>query len=89
MAVATTVTKILHGKKHASKLKFVPLSNDTARKRIREISNDTRKQLPEKTEVTKSAVQPDESTDISNSGQLLTCYRFQNPFHENYCCQPL
>jgi hypothetical protein len=40
MPVAIKIMEILHGKKYAHELKFVPLSNDTVSKQIREISDD-------------------------------------------------
>jgi hypothetical protein len=48
MSVAIEITEILHGKKYADELKFVPLSNDTVSKRIREISDDMHEQLLER-----------------------------------------
>jgi hypothetical protein len=48
MLVAIKILEILHGKKYADELKFVPLSNDTLSKRVREISNDMREQLLER-----------------------------------------
>jgi hypothetical protein len=48
MPVAIKITEILHGKKHADELKFVPLSKDTVSKRTREISDDVHEQLLER-----------------------------------------
>jgi hypothetical protein len=46
--VAIKITEILRGKKYADELKFVPLSNDTVSKRIREIIDDMREQMLER-----------------------------------------
>jgi hypothetical protein len=48
MHVAIKITDILPGKKYADELKFVPLSNVTVSKRIREISDGMREQLLER-----------------------------------------
>jgi hypothetical protein len=48
MPVAIKITEILHGKKYADELKFVPLSNDTVSKRKREISDAMCEQLLER-----------------------------------------
>jgi hypothetical protein len=48
MPVAIKVMEILHGKKYADELKFVPLSDDTVRTRITKISDYMREQLLER-----------------------------------------
>jgi hypothetical protein len=48
MHVAIKITEILHGKKYADELKFMPLSNGTVRTRITEISDDMHEQLLER-----------------------------------------
>jgi hypothetical protein len=48
MPLENKIKKILHGKKYADELKYVPLSNDTVSKRIREISDDVHEQLLER-----------------------------------------
>jgi hypothetical protein len=86
MPVAIKITQILHGKKQADELKFVPLSNDTVSERIREISDDVCEQLLERIKKqNKFVIQLDESTDISNLEQLLTYVRycFENRAQEN------
>jgi hypothetical protein len=71
--VAIKIMEILHGKKYIDELKFMPLSDNTVSKRIREISDDMHEQLLER--IGKSpnfAIQLDESTSISDLGQLRT-----------------
>jgi hypothetical protein len=93
MPVAIKITKILHGKKYADELKFMPLSNDTVSKRIREVRDDMHEQLLERIKKSpKFVIQLDESTDISNLRQLLTYLRyfFENRVHNDLLfCQPL
>jgi hypothetical protein len=48
MPVTIKITEILHRKKYADELKFVPVSDDSVSKRIREISNDMHEQLLER-----------------------------------------
>jgi hypothetical protein len=48
MTVAINITEILHGKIYADELKFVPLSNNSVSKQIREISNNMHEQLMER-----------------------------------------
>jgi hypothetical protein len=48
MSEVIKITDILHGKKHANKLKFMPPANNTTGKQIREICDDTREQLLER-----------------------------------------
>ena len=70
----------------ASKLKSIPLSNDTIQHRIADISMDLKLQVVERiNSCGKYAIQLDESTDISNDAQLLTYVRyvFNGQFQEN------
>jgi hypothetical protein len=48
MPVAIITTEILHGTKHANELTFMPLANNTVRKKIREICDVTPEQLLER-----------------------------------------
>jgi len=64
------------GRSAASKMKDIPLSNDTVERRISDMAEDTEKQLTAK--INKSelfGLQLDESTDIQNNSILLTYVR--------------
>ncbi|KAE9540093.1 hypothetical protein AGLY_005345 [Aphis glycines] len=81
----------LFGNEHVSKIKNIPMSNDTIHKRILCIANDIEYQLVEK--INKSlfyAIQLDESTDISNSAILLIYVRYIddtfNDIKEEFLC---
>ncbi|KAI4800502.1 hypothetical protein KUCAC02_009644 [Chaenocephalus aceratus] len=80
------------GKDAAAKLRSVPLSNDTIRRRIEDISADIKSQLLERLRVSKFAVQLDESTDVSGSAQLIALVRYpwEGRIQEDfYFCQEL
>ena len=65
------------GQSAASKMKDIPLSNDTDERRISDMAEDTEKQLTAK--INKSelfGLQLDESTDIQNNSILLTYVRY-------------
>ncbi|XP_060858960.1 SCAN domain-containing protein 3-like [Metopolophium dirhodum] len=64
--------KKLFSNEHVTKIKKIPMSNDTISRRINTMSNDIENQLSEK--IKKSifyAIQLDESTDINNEAILL------------------
>jgi hypothetical protein len=93
MPVVIKIMEILHGKKYADELKFLPLSNDTVSKRIREISDDMLEQLLER--IRKA---PNLQFNLTNQqtfpvlGQLLidVRYCFENRVHKDLLfCQPL
>ena len=64
------------GQSAASKMKDIPLSNDTVERRIYDMAEDTEKQLIKKIKKSKLlALQLDESTDIQNNSILLTYVR--------------
>ena len=65
---------VLNGK-CATKLKEIPLSNNTV-SRIDEVSNDIKAQLLEILKQTYFAIQLDESTDIAGQAQLLVYVRY-------------
>jgi len=61
------------GQSAASKMKDIPLSNDTVERRISDMVEDTERQIIEKIKKSKLFVlQLDESTDIQNNSILLT-----------------
>jgi len=65
------------GQSAASKMKYIPLSNDTVERWISDMAEDTEKQLTAK--INKSVLfglQLDESTDIQNNSILLTYVRY-------------
>jgi len=63
------------GQSAASKMRDIPLSNDTVERRISDMAEDTETQLIEKIKKSKLfALQLDESTDIQKNSILLTVY---------------
>lgn len=55
---------------------ILPLSNDTIRRRINEISSDIENNLFKKLKRVEFTLQIDESKDVSNKEQLLVFIRF-------------
>ncbi|XP_071399292.1 SCAN domain-containing protein 3-like [Centroberyx affinis] len=76
LPAAVDLCEVMVGKDAAAKLRSVPLSNDTIRRRIEDMSNDIKSQLLERLRVSKFAVQLDESTDVSGSAQLIALVRY-------------
>lgn len=71
------ITDIVHGKQHGDKAKYIPFSGNTVGKCIEKTAEDLKKQVLEQTlHCGEFAVQLDESTDLSNISQLITCARF-------------
>lgn len=71
------VTTIMCGKSSAEKLSVVPLSDNTISRRINEMSDDVLYQLLSKVRVSPFfSLQLDESTDCSNSAQLMCFIRY-------------
>jgi len=65
------------GQSAASKMKDIPLSNDTVERQISDMAEDTEMQLNEKILKSKLfALQLDESTDFQNNSVLLTYVRY-------------
>ena len=65
------------GQSAASKMKEIPLSNDTVERRISDMAEDTETQLTEKIKKSELfALQLEESTDIQNNSILLTYARY-------------
>lgn len=81
----------LFSNEHVTKIKKIPMSNDTISRRINNMSNDIENQLSEK--IKKSifyATQLDESTDINNEAILLMYVRYVdtdlNDIQEEFFC---
>ena len=76
---------VLNGK-CSTKLKEIPLSNNTVSRRIDAISNDIKAQLLERLKQTYFAIQLDESTDIAGQAQLLVyvLYCWSGEMIENF-----
>ena len=70
------------GEEAAVKLKSVPLSNNTVKKRIEEMSVDIADQVISERKDSKNvfSIQLDESTDVTNNAQLLVYVR--NSLHK-------
>ena len=67
------------GNEAALKISKIPLSDDTVRKRILEMSSDIEKNVSgNKLQSSDFALQVDESTDITNQAQLIAFVRFIN-----------
>ncbi|KAI4812981.1 hypothetical protein KUCAC02_024337 [Chaenocephalus aceratus] len=66
----------MHGDKQARELEAVPLSDGTISRRITDMAQDIKCQLIDRVKKGKYALQLDESTDMSNSGQLLVFIRY-------------
>ncbi|PIK50480.1 putative SCAN domain-containing protein 3-like [Apostichopus japonicus] len=74
--VLIDVVSLLCGKNAAEKIKNVPLSNDTVKRRIDSMANDCEKQLVDILKEIKFAIQLDETTTITNEALLLVCVRY-------------
>ncbi|XP_052002455.1 zinc finger BED domain-containing protein 5-like [Xyrauchen texanus] len=81
---AVAMCRAMHGEKISSELMTVPLSNDMIARHIHDISKDIKSQLINRINGKKYALQLDESTDVSNSAQLLAFirYTFDGKLHE-------
>lgn len=76
---AIDIVTAVCGEKFVSKVRSVPLSNDTISRRISVMSCDVREQLVEFVKVSqKFALQLDESTDVANCAMLLVYIRYIN-----------
>ncbi len=73
---AIAISRAMHGDKLAHELESVPLSNGTVARRISDMAQDIKCQLMDRVKKGKYALQLDESTDVSNSAQLLVFVRY-------------
>ncbi|XP_041837799.1 SCAN domain-containing protein 3-like [Melanotaenia boesemani] len=77
LPAAIEMCEVMLGREAANKLKPVPLSNDTVRRRIEEMSADIQSQLLDRLRSCEQfSIQLDESTDISSAAQLIVLVRY-------------
>lgn len=77
LPVAKDMVEAVLGEKAAKEIEKIPLSNDTVKRRIVEMSSSIEEQLLlQLRECNYFALQVDESTDITNMAQLLVFIRF-------------
>lgn len=89
---AIVMSRIMHGDKQAAELQRVPLSDGTVARRISDMALDIKRQLIDAVKGGKYSLQLDESTDVSNSAQLLVFVRyiFEGKLNEEMLfCVPL
>ncbi|XP_074039499.1 zinc finger BED domain-containing protein 5-like [Leptinotarsa decemlineata] len=93
LPVAKDMVEAVLGEKAANEIEKIPLSNDTVKRRIVEMSSSIEEQLLlQLRECNYFALQVDESTDIKNMAQLLVFIRFdyQSEVKEEFLfCKPL
>lgn len=93
LPVAKDMVEAVLGEKAAKEIEKIPLSNDTVKRRIVEMSSSIEEQLLlQLRECNYFALQVDESTDITNMAQLLVFIRFdyQSEVKEEFLfCKPL
>ena len=69
--------RLVLGEEQAKKMKQIPLSNDTVKRRIAEMSSDILEQVTTELKSSPSfAIQLNESTDVSSCSQLLVYARY-------------
>lgn len=86
------VVKCMVDEKTANLISSVPLSNNTVRNRIQDLSNDVKDTIISRISQTKFSLQLDESTDVAGLAVLMTFvrYEFSGSFHEDILfCKPL
>jgi tetrahydromethanopterin S-methyltransferase subunit F len=72
LPAAMKMCEIMHGENYGEDLKTIPLSNNTAMRRIESISEDIMQQLLTRIKRSpKFALRIDESTDVAGLGQPL------------------
>ena len=73
---AVSISQIMQRDKTADEVKQIPLSADTIRRRISEMSQDNKCQVNGRMKRGKFSLQLDESTDVSGLAQLLVFVRY-------------
>ena len=68
---AIIISQVMHGDKQAAELQQVPLLDGTEPCHISDMAQDIKRQLTVSVKGEKYSLQLDESTDVSNSAQLL------------------
>ncbi|XP_076037090.1 zinc finger BED domain-containing protein 5-like [Oratosquilla oratoria] len=76
LPAAVEICEVMIGKEAASTLKCTPLSNDTVRRRIEDMSCDIKSQLVTRLRACPFSIQLDESTDVLNCVQLIVFVRY-------------
>ncbi|CAL9683899.1 unnamed protein product [Knipowitschia caucasica] len=77
LPAAVDMCEVILGAEAANKLKVIPLSNDTVRRRIQELAADIEAQLLDRLRSCEQfSIQLDESTDIANAAQLIVLVRY-------------
>ena len=70
------ITSLLCGEQAANKIKSVPLSAETVKRRIDDMAQNFQQQLLDKVRESKFAIQLDESTTVSSEALLLIYVRY-------------
>jgi hypothetical protein len=86
------IVKTMLGDEAELEIKKIPLSDDTIKRRIQDMSNDIEENVMQKLKTCEFALQIDESTDISGKEQLLGFIRFidEGKIREQFlCCKEL
>jgi len=86
------VVKCMADEKTANLISSIPLSNNTVRSRIQDLSHDVKDTIICRISQTKFSLQLDESTDVAGLAMLMTFvrYEFSGTFHEDILfCKPL
>lgn len=86
------VVKCMVDEKTANLISSVPLSNNSVRYRIQDLSNDVKDTIISRISQTKFSLQLDESTDVAGLSVLMTFVRYEFPssFHEDMLfCKPV